>query len=80
MIHLNTFYSFVDFNSIKFVFLKGKKHHHTERVIVTRQSFGWDPMDPKAHVDLCQQSLGVFHPIVAHLLRKDFLDRMLLSA
>ena len=42
-----------------------EKYHHAERVILTRQSFGWDPMDPKAHVDLCQQFLGVFHPIVA---------------
>ena len=65
MIHLNNFYSFVDFNSIKFIVFKMEKYHHAERVILTRQSFGWDPMDPKAHVDLCQQFLGVFHPIVA---------------
>ncbi|HSB56645.1 MAG TPA: hypothetical protein VLD38_02400 [Nitrosopumilaceae archaeon] len=48
MMHLNNFYSFVDFNSMNFNFLKREKVLSCRACGKTRQSFRRDPMDPKA--------------------------------
>ena len=72
MMHLNNLYSFVDFNSIEYVFLKREKYHHAEACYNTLKRWAGSDGSKSFMLTFVNKSWEFFIPWCFILMRKGF--------